>query len=173
MRVRIKSHRVLSPTIRSNRVDNIDDNLPLGFNSMESIQYIFNKFSPIENGLLKERLEKLLTRCKFKSKGLFTMDGSRRSSHGNAYFAGIGGAKRIVLFDTLIEKLNEKEIEAVLAHEVGHYKCGHIPSRLIQSALMSFGFFFFLGLFIDEQLFFLSFGISIETMNLLENSGIF
>ena len=133
---------------------------------------IFNKFSPIENGLLKERLEKLLTRCKFKSKGLFTMDGSRRSSHGNAYFAGIGGAKRIVLFDTLIEKLNENEIEAVLAHEVGHYKCGHIPSRLIQSALMSFGFFFFLGLFIDEQLFFLSFGISIETMNLLDNSGI-
>ena len=133
---------------------------------------IFNKFSPIENGLLKERLEKLLTRCKFKSKGLFTMDGSKRSSHGNAYFAGIGGAKRIVLFDTLIEKLNEKEIEAVLAHEVGHYKCGHIPSRLLISALMSFGFFFFLGLFIDEQLFFLSFGISIETMNLIENSGI-
>ena len=133
---------------------------------------IFNKFSPIENGLLKERLEKLLTRCKFKSKGLFTMDGSKRSSHGNAYFAGIGGAKRIVLFDTLIEKLNEKEIEAVLAHEVGHYKCGHIPSRLLISALMSFGFFFFLGLFIDEQLFFLSFGISIETTNLIENSGI-
>ena len=133
---------------------------------------IFNKFSPIENGLLKERLEKLLTRCKFKSKGLFTMDGSKRSSHGNAYFAGIGGAKRIVLFDTLIEKLNEKEIEAVLAHEVGHYKCGHIPSRLLISALMSFGFFFFLGLFIDEQLFFQSFGISIETTNLIENSGI-
>jgi len=133
---------------------------------------IFNKFSPIENGLLKERLEKLLTRCKFKSKGLFTMDGSKRSSHGNAYFAGIGGAKRIVLFDTLIEKLNEKEIEAVLAHEVGHYKCGHIPSRLLISAFMSFCFFFFLGLFIDEQLFFLSFGISIETTSLVENSGI-
>ena len=133
---------------------------------------IFNKFSPIENGLLRERLEKLLTRCKFKSKGLFTMDGSKRSSHGNAYFAGIGGAKRIVLFDTLIEKLNEKEIEAVLAHEVGHYKCGHIPSRLLISALMSFGFFFFLGLFIDDQLFFLSFGISIETANVIENSGI-
>jgi STE24 endopeptidase len=133
---------------------------------------IFNKFSPIENGLLKERLEKLLTRCKFKSKGLFTMDGSKRSSHGNAYFAGIGGAKRIVLFDTLIEKLNEKEIEAVLAHEVGHYKCGHIPSRLLISALMSFGFFFFLGLFIDDQLFYLSFGISIETANVIENSGI-
>ena len=99
------------------------------------------------------------------------MDGSKRSSHGNAYFAGIGGAKRIVLFDTLIEKLNENEIEAVLAHEVGHYKCGHIPSRLLISALMSFGFFFFLGLFIDEQLFFLSFGISIETTNLIENSG--
>ena len=96
------------------------------------------------------------------------MDGSRRSSHGNAYFAGIGGAKRIVLFDTLIEKLNEKEIEAVLAHEVGHYKCGHIPSRLIK-ALLCLWFFFFLGLFIDEQLFFLSFGISIETMNLIEN----
>ncbi len=133
---------------------------------------IFNKFSPIENGLLKERLEKLLTRCKFKSKGLFTMDGSKRSAHGNAYFAGIGRAKRIVLFDTLIEKLNEKEIEAVLAHEVGHYKCGHIPSRLLVSALMSFGFFFFLGLFIDDQLFFLSFGISIETANVIENSGI-
>jgi len=133
---------------------------------------IFNKFSPIENGLLKERLEKLLTRCKFKSKGLFTMDGSKRSSHGNAYFAGIGGAKRIVLFDTLIEKLNEKEIEAVLAHEVGHYKCGHIPSRLLISALMSFGFFFFLGLFIDDQLFYLSFGISIETAKVIENSGI-
>ncbi len=133
---------------------------------------IFNKFSPVQDGVLKERLEKLLARCKFESKGLFTMDGSRRSAHGNAYFAGIGGAKRIVLFDTLIDKLDEKEIEAVLAHEVGHYKCGHVPYRLGVSALMSFGFFFFLGLLIDENLFFLSFGLTTETLNITEYSAI-
>ena len=133
---------------------------------------IFNKFSPIPNGLLKDRLESLLNRCKFESSGLFTMDGSKRSSHGNAYFAGIGTAKRIVLFDTLIEKLSEREIEAVLAHEVGHYKCGHIPYRLGLSAIMSLAFFFFMGLLVGENLFFVSFGISSETIGLIGTSGV-
>ena len=133
---------------------------------------IFNKFSPLPNGKLKERLENLLFRCKFESKGLFTMDGSKRSAHGHAYFSGIGSAKRIVLFDTLIDKLNEEEIEAVLAHEVGHYKCGHVPYRLLLSALLSFGFFYFLALFIDSTLFFLSFGIMPETLNFYDGSEI-
>jgi len=133
---------------------------------------LFNEFLPLNEGGLKDRLEALLTRCKFKSRGLYTMDGSKRSGHGNAYFTGIGAAKRIVLFDTLVEKLNEKEIEAVLAHEVGHYKCGHIPYRFGLFAVLSFGFFFFLGLFVEEKLFFLSFGITPETLIVTENSAI-
>ena len=91
---------------------------------------IFNRFTPLEEGDLRRRIESLLARCGFTAAGLFVMDGSRRSSHGNAYFTGFGRTKRIVFFDTLIERLTPEEIEAVLAHELGHFARGHIPRLL-------------------------------------------
>ena len=91
---------------------------------------LFNRFTPLEEGDLRRRIEALIERCGFHAKGLFVMDGSRRSSHGNAYFTGFGAEKRIVFFDTLIERLTPSEIEAVLAHELGHFAKGHIPRLL-------------------------------------------
>src|SRR5712664_512148 len=90
----------------------------------------FNKFTPLEDASLRSRIEGLLTKCGFRSRGLFVMDGSKRSSHGNAYFTGFGAAKRIVLFDTLISRLAPPEIEAVLAHELGHFSRRHVWKRL-------------------------------------------
>ena len=98
----------------------------------------FNKFSPLEDPVLKERVESLLQRCGFASKGVFVVDGSRRSAHGNAYFTGIGRNKRIVFFDTLLERLGHAEVEAVLAHELGHFSLKHIRKRLFVSILTSF-----------------------------------
>ncbi len=91
---------------------------------------LFNRFSPLEEGELRSRIEALLARCGFRAEGLFVMDGSKRSSHGNAYFTGFGTNKRIVFFDTLMERLTSAEIEAVLAHELGHFARGHIPRML-------------------------------------------
>ena len=91
---------------------------------------LFNRFTPMEPGELRSRIEALVARCGFRAEGLFVMDGSRRSSHGNAYFTGFGRSKRIVFFDTLIERLTPPEIEAVLAHELGHFARGHIPRLL-------------------------------------------
>lgn len=91
---------------------------------------IFNKFRPLDNEELRTRIENLLSRNGFKSQGIFVMDGSTRSSHGNAYFTGLGANKRIVFFDTLIDELSYDEIEAVLAHELGHFKCNHIRKRI-------------------------------------------
>jgi STE24 endopeptidase len=91
---------------------------------------LFNRFNPLEDAELRGRIERLLARCGFTSSGLFVMDGSKRSSHGNAYFTGFGKTKRIVFFDTLIERLTPQEIEAVLAHELGHFARGHIPRLL-------------------------------------------
>jgi STE24 endopeptidase len=105
---------------------------------------LFNKFSPMQDPELKERVERLLERCGFKVKGLMVMDGSRRSSHGNAYFTGFGASRRIVFFDTLLTQLNHAEVEAVLAHELGHYKLKHIVKRLVLGAAMSLGFFWLL-----------------------------
>jgi STE24 endopeptidase len=99
---------------------------------------MFNKFEPLEEGSLKQRVEALLDRCGFHSKGIFIMDGSRRSAHGNAYFTGIGNNKRIVFFDTLIKTLEPVEVEAVLAHELGHFRKHHVRKRLIWSLLSSF-----------------------------------
>ena len=98
----------------------------------------FNKFTPLADQHLRERITTLLERCGFKAQGVFVMDGSTRSSHGNAYFTGFGKTKRVVFFDTLVERLTPAEIEGVLAHELGHYRRHHIRSRLILSLLMSF-----------------------------------
>ncbi|MBL4763118.1 MAG: M48 family metallopeptidase [Gammaproteobacteria bacterium] len=98
---------------------------------------IFNKFSPLDNEELKQRINNLLERCGFHSQGVYVMDGSKRSSHGNAYFTGFGQNKRIVFFDNLLESLKPEEIEAVLAHELGHFKKHHIRKGLIVSIISS------------------------------------
>ena len=98
---------------------------------------IFNKFEPLEEGEVKERIEALLSRTGFNSQGVFVMDGSRRSSHGNAYFTGFGANKRIVFFDTLLEHLSPAQVEAVLAHELGHFKRKHILKQMILSTVMT------------------------------------
>jgi STE24 endopeptidase len=99
---------------------------------------LFNKFTPLEEGELRRRIESLVARCGFRAGGLFVMDGSRRSSHGNAYFTGFGRDKRIVFFDTLVERLSQGEIEAVLAHELGHFARGHIPRLLAVRFALAF-----------------------------------
>ena len=106
---------------------------------------MFNKFSPLDNETLKDRIENLLKKCGFQSGGLFVMDGSRRSSHGNAYFTGFGKSKRIVFFDTLINKHSADEIEAVLAHELGHFKMKHVFKLTCFLVLVSLIFFALLG----------------------------
>jgi STE24 endopeptidase len=98
---------------------------------------LFNRFSPLRDEALRTRIEALLQRCGFASRGVFVIDGSRRSAHGNAYFTGVGRNKRIVFFDTLISTLEPGEIEAVLAHELGHFKLHHIRRRLIISAVLA------------------------------------
>jgi STE24 endopeptidase len=106
---------------------------------------LFNKLEPLEAGELKDRLLALGDRCGFKSKTIYVMDGSKRSGHSNAFFTGFGDFRRIVLYDTLIEQMEIEELEAVLAHEIGHYKCGHIPKRLCFSAFSTFLLFAILG----------------------------
>ena len=120
---------------------------------------LFNKFKPLPDGALKTQIEALLARCEFASQGLFVMDGSKRSAHGNAFFAGMGKAKRIVFFDTLIEKLNPGEVEAVLAHELGHFKCKHIRKRLLVSFALSFGMFALLGWIRTQAWFYTDLGV--------------
>ena len=99
---------------------------------------LFNRFSPLKDASLTARIEALLQRCGFASKGVFVVDNSRRSSHGNAYFTGIGRYKRIVFFDTLLERLAHPEVEAVLAHELGHFRLKHVRKRLLLSVLTTF-----------------------------------
>ena len=115
---------------------------------------LFNRFSPLEDEALKGRIEQLLARCGFRSQGLFVMDSSRRSSHGNAYFTGFGAAKRIVLFDTLIARLAPPEIEAVLAHELGHYSRNHVWKRMALLFGVSLGFLWLLGYLIGQDWFY-------------------
>jgi STE24 endopeptidase len=115
---------------------------------------LFNKFTPLEDAALKQRIEALLARCGFASSGLFVMDGSKRSAHGNAYFTGFGRSKRIVFFDTLLEKLAPQEIEAVLAHELGHFRHRHVIKRIALSAALSLAFLWLLGQIIDQPWFF-------------------
>ncbi len=124
---------------------------------------LFNKFTPMEDGSLKDRIQGLLARCGFSSNGIFIMDGSKRSGHGNAYFTGMGNNKRIVFYDTLIESLEEEELEAVLAHELGHFKCKHVIKMLVASSVMTLISFAILGWLITENWFFS--GLGVETQS--------
>ena len=121
---------------------------------------LFNKFRPLENPDLKKRIEDLLTRNGFASQGIFVMDGSARSTHGNAYFTGLGSNKRIVFFDTLIDELAPEEIEAVLAHELGHFKCNHVKKRVAILAIVFLVGFAILGWLIDKPWFYEGLGVS-------------
>ena len=121
---------------------------------------LFNKFSPLEDGSLRNRILTLAKKLDFRTKGIYLMDGSRRSRHANAYFTGLGRMKRIVLFDTLIESLNENETEAVLAHEIGHEKKHHVAKALAVSFLFSLVGFYVLSLLLDYEPFFLAFGFT-------------
>ena len=123
---------------------------------------LFNKFTPLDDDSLRARIENLMQRVGFASKGLFVMDGSKRSAHGNAYFSGFGGAKRIVFFDTLLSRLAPEEIEAVLAHELGHFKLKHIVKRIVVMFAISLGFLALLG-YLKTQAWFYT-GLGVEPM---------
>jgi STE24 endopeptidase len=121
---------------------------------------LFNKFSPLTDGTLKTRIEALLAKCGFKSQGLFVMDGSKRSSHGNAYFTGFGSNKRVVFFDTLLERLDTDEIEAVLAHELGHFKRRHVIKRIVMMFAVSFAGLALLGWLKQADWFYTGLGVA-------------
>lgn len=121
---------------------------------------LFNKFSPLDNDALKQRIQALMDKCGFRSKGIFVMDGSKRSGHGNAYFTGVGSNKRIVFFDTLLDSLNPEEIEAVLAHELGHFKLKHIQKRLLSTFALSLVALALLGWLAGQDWFYHGLGVS-------------
>lgn len=120
---------------------------------------MFNKFTSLEDVSLKERIEGLMARVGFASKGLFVMDGSKRSAHGNAYFSGFGSNKRIVFFDTLLSRLDPHEIEAVLAHELGHFKLRHIVKRIVVMFALSLAFLALLGYLKNQAWFYTGLGV--------------
>jgi STE24 endopeptidase len=121
---------------------------------------LFNKFTPLADENLKSRIEALLTKCGFKSQGLFVMDGSARSSHGNAYFTGFGSSKRVVFFDTLLSRLNTEEIEAVLAHELGHFKHNHVIKRIAMMFFVSLVGLALLGWLTNQTWFYNGLGVT-------------
>ena len=141
----------------------------VGFNLIVVMLYptmiapLFNRFSPLEDESLRSRIEHLIARCGFRTRGLYVMDSSRRSSHGNAYFTGFGAAKRIVLFDTLITRLAPPEIEAVLAHELGHYSYHHVRKRMAVLFGASLGLLWLLGYLIDEGWFYHALNVQSQT----------
>jgi len=124
---------------------------------------LFNRFSPLEDQALRQRIEALLTRCGFASKGVFVVDNSRRSSHGNAYFTGIGRHKRIVFFDTLLERLAHPEVEAVLAHELGHFRLKHVRRRLWLSIAVTFVGLAVLGWLTGQAGFYAALGVPVPS----------
>lgn len=124
---------------------------------------LFNKFTPLQDEQLQKRVENLLSRCGFKSQGIFVMDGSRRSGHGNAYFTGMGSNKRIVFFDTLLNTLNEDQIEAVLAHELGHFRRKHVLKNMVVMAVLSLVGLALLGWASAEAWFYEGLGADIQT----------
>lgn len=137
----------------------------LGFNLLVLLIYptwiapLFNEFAPLADAQLKARIERLMERCGMRAAELFVMDGSKRSAHGNAYFTGFGAARRVVFFDTLIARLQPQEIEAVLAHELGHYRLRHVWKRVALLAAASLAFLWLLGILIGEPWFYQGLGI--------------
>lgn len=124
---------------------------------------LFNRFEPLPGGTLKSRIEQLLQKCGFTAQGLFVMDGSKRSSHGNAYFTGFGKTKRIVLFDTLLKHLEADEVEAVLAHELGHFKRRHVVKRMAWVFAASLAFLWVLNWLMTQTWFFS--GLNVTSQN--------
>lgn len=120
---------------------------------------LFNRFTPLEDQALQQRIQSLLQRCGFTSQGIFVMDGSRRSGHGNAYFTGLGNNKRIVFFDTLLKTLEAPEIEAVLAHELGHFKRKHVQKRIVTMMLASLAGLAVLGWLSTQTWFYQGLGV--------------
>ena len=120
---------------------------------------LFNRFEPLAAGALRERLERLVANCGFRADGLYVMDASRRSSHGNAYFTGVGRNKRIVLFDTLVARLEPDELEAVLAHELGHFRLHHVRTRLMVGFVSSLAGFLALGWLARQAWFYHGLGV--------------
>ncbi len=121
---------------------------------------LFNKFSPLQDEAMKTRIEALLQKCGFTSSGLFVMDGSKRSAHGNAYFTGFGKTKRIVFFDTLLSRLNVAEVEAVLAHELGHFKHRHVMKRIVTTFALSLAFLWLLAMLMKTSWFYQGLGVT-------------
>ncbi len=126
---------------------------------------LFNKFSPLPDETLRQRVQGLMQRCGFKAKGLFVMDGSRRSAHGNAYFTGLGAAKRVVFFDTLLSRLTHGEVEAVLAHELGHFHHKHVVRRTVMMTALAFVAFALLGWISGKPWFY-------EALGVIPNAGV-
>ena len=137
----------------------------MGFNLLLMLVYptfiapLFNKFQPLDDITLKARVTALMQRCGFAAKGLFVMDGSRRSAHANAYFTGFGASKRVVFYDTLLRQLNAGEVEAVLAHELGHFKHRHIVKRMVMMFAMSLAGFALLGWLSGQAWFYAGLGV--------------
>lgn len=137
----------------------------MGFNLLVLLIYptfiapLFNKFSPLEDETLKARVTSLMRRCGFAAKGLFVMDGSRRSAHANAYFTGFGAAKRVVFYDTLLAKLSAGEVDAVLAHELGHFKHKHLVKRIVSLFALSLLGFALLGWLATQAWFYQGLGV--------------
>jgi len=121
---------------------------------------LFNKFSPLPDASLADRVGALMARCGFRAKGLFVMDGSKRSAHSNAYFTGLGSAKRVVFFDTLLSRLSPAEVEAVLAHELGHFKLKHVPKRMLGMFAASLAALALLGWLAQQQWFYTGLGVT-------------
>ncbi|RYF60167.1 MAG: M48 family peptidase, partial [Comamonadaceae bacterium] len=142
----------------------------MGFNLLLMVIYplfiapFFNKFKPLEDESLKARVTALMQRCGFAAKGLFVMDGSRRSAHANAYFTGFGAAKRVVFYDTLLRQLNPGEVEAVLAHELGHFKHRHIIKRIVSLFALSLAGFALLGWLSTQGWFYTGLGVAPNLM---------
>lgn len=138
----------------------------MGFNLLLMLVYPtwiapwFNKFQPLQNPELKERVTALMARCGFQSKGFYVMDGSRRSAHANAYFTGFGASKRVVFYDTLLAQLNAAEVDAVLAHELGHFKHRHIAKRMVSMFSLSLVAFAALGWISQQVWFFTGLGVA-------------
>ena len=141
-------------------------NLLLLFIYPSFIAPLFNKFTPLQDETLKAHIKILLDKCGFTAQGLFVMDGSKRSAHGNAYFTGFGKTKRIVFFDTLLQQLSPAEIVAVLAHELGHFKRHHVLKRIVLTFAISLGFLWLIAQLMQADWFYQGLGVTMPSTSL-------